>query len=183
MLSRNVLESHQFEQAGLACRTAAGCWKLAHGTALSLRPRTHGVLQIAQGQVWLTLRGCLAERPGVAADHLLRSGQQLAIAPGQHVVMEPWDPSGQAGAVAFRWDGVTAAAAGLALGLAARGWKCDWECGVVQPLRDLARAFGHGGRALRGALADIAGAGGRLAAGLARFALHRIAAPLQRRPI
>src|SRR5690606_19888733 len=88
MLSRNVLESHQFEQAGLARRTAAGCWKLAHGKALSLRPRTHGVLQIAQGQVWLTLRGSLADRPGVAADHVLRAGQQLTVAPGQHVVME-----------------------------------------------------------------------------------------------
>lgn len=182
MLSRNVLESQQFEQAGLACRTAAGCWKLAHGKALSLRPRTRSVLQIAQGQVWLTLSGSLADRPGVAADHVLRAGQQLTVAPGQHVVMEPWDPSGQAGAVAFRWDGVAAVAA-QPLGLATRGWKCDWECGVVLPLRDLARALGHGGRAVGAALVDVTGAGGRLAAGLARFALHRIAAPLQRRPV
>jgi hypothetical protein len=175
MFARNVLESQQAVHADLAGRPAAGCWKLATGRALSLRPQTHGVLQIAQGQVWLTLSGSLGDLPGPASDHVLRAGDQLVVPPGQHVVMEPWDPSGRADAVAFRWDSMGA----LPTSLAAR----DWECGVVQPLRDLGHALGQGGRALGAAVVDVMGAGGRFAAGLARFALHRIAAPLQRRPV
>lgn len=177
MSPRNVLESQQSVHAALAGRRAAGCWKLATGRALSLRPHTQGVLQIAQGQVWLTLSGSLADLPGAAADHVLRAGEQLTIAPGQHVVMEAWNPRGNAEAVAFRWDSVVAPATAQPASLAAR----DWECGVVQPLRDLVQALGQSGRALGAALADVTGAGGRFAAGLARFALHRIAAPLQRK--
>lgn len=179
MFSRTVLESQQFAPATPAGRTAAGCWKLAAGKALSLRPRTHGVLQIAQGQVWLTVAGTLADRPGAPVDQVLRAGEQIVIAPGQHVVMEPWGPASPAGAVAFRWDRVAAAPAVQSPSLAAR----DWECGVVQPLRDLVHALGQGGRAVGAALGGVADAGGRFAAGLARFALHRIAEPLQRRPI
>ena len=35
-------------------RAAAGCWRLAPGRALSLKPRESGVLRMAQGRVWLT---------------------------------------------------------------------------------------------------------------------------------
>jgi hypothetical protein len=178
MSPRNVLESQQSVHASLAGRSAAGCWKLATGQALSLHPRTHGVLQIVQGQVWLTLSGSLADLPGAAADHVLRAGEQLAVAPGQHVVMEAWNPGAGAEAVAFRWDGAAVPAATLPDSLAAR----DWECGVVQPLRDLGHALGQGGRALGAALGEVTGAGGRFAAGLARFALNRIAPQWQRRP-
>jgi hypothetical protein len=175
----NNQESQQSAHADPAGHPASGCWKLASGKALSLRPRTHGVLQIAQGQVWLTLRGSLADLPGTAADHLLQPGDQWAIAPGQHVVLEAFGPAGSADAVAFRWDSVMVPATTRPASLAAR----DWECGVAQPLRDLVHALDQGGRALGKSLADVAGAGGRLAAGLARFALHRIAAPLQRKPV
>ncbi|BEP93566.1 hypothetical protein GmRootA79_19500 [Acidovorax sp. A79] len=178
MSPRNVLESQQSVHASLAGRSAAGCWKLATGQALSLRPHTHGVLQIAQGQVWLTLSGSLADLPGATADHLLRAGEQLAVAPGQHVVMEAWNPGGGTEPVAFHWDGAAAPATTQPHSLAAR----DWECGVVQPLRDLGHALGQGGRALGAALGEVTGAGGRFAAGLARFALNRIAPQGQRRP-
>ena len=171
MSPRNVLESQQSVHAALAGRRAAGCWKLATGRALSLRPHTHGVLQIAQGHVWLTLSGSLADLPGAAADHVLRAGEQLTIAPGQHVVMEAWSSHGHAEAVAFRWDPLAAPVLPQSASPAAR----DWECGVVQPLRDALQARGRGGRALGAALADVTGAGGRFAAGLARFALNRIA--------
>lgn len=145
-----------------------------------MHPDTHGVLQIAQGQAWVTLRGVLADMPGAAVDHVLRPGQQLTVAPGQHVVMEAWTGSGSGCAepVAFRWDVVAAPALAQPASTAAR----DWECGVVQPLRDLGQALGQCGRALGTALAGVAGAGGRFAVGFARFALLRIAAPLQRRP-
>ena len=186
MSARNVLESQQSVHAATAGRRAAGCWKLATGQALSLRPNSHGVLQIAQGQAWVTLRGALADLPGAAADHVLQPGEQLAVAPGQHVVMEAWSGSGCAESVAFRWDVLAAPALAQPASTAAT----DWECGVVQPLRDLGQALGQGGRALGTALAGVAGAGvagagagGRFAAGLARFALLRIAAPLQRRTV
>ena len=179
MSARIVLESLQFVDAATAGRRAAGCWKLATGQALSLRPDTHGVLQIAQGRAWVTLRGARADLPGAVVDHVLQPGEQLTVAPGQHVVMEAWSGSGYAEPVAFRWDVLAAPALAQPASMAAR----DWECGVVQPLRDLGQSLGQGGRALGTALAGVAGAGGRFAVGLARFALFRIAAPLQRRPV
>ena len=115
--------------------------------------------------------GALADLPGAALDHVLQPGEQLTVAPGQHVVMEAWNPQGSAEAVAFRWDALTASALTRPASQADR----DWECGVVQPLRDALQALGRGGRALGAALADVTGAGGRFAAGLARFALNRIA--------
>lgn len=177
MSARNVLESQQSVHATAAGRRAAGCWKLATGQALSLHPNSHGVLQIAQGQAWVTLRGALADLPGAAVDHVLQPGEQLIVAPGQHVVMEAWNPRGNAEAVAFRWDSVVVPATAQPASQAAR----DWECGVVQPLRDLGQALGQGGRALGTALAGVVGAGGRFAAGLARFALNRIAPQWQSR--
>ena len=87
MSARNVLESQQSVHAATAGRRAAGCWKLATGQALSLHPHSHGVLQIAQGQAWVTLRGALADLPGAAVDHVLQPGEQLTVAPGQHAVI------------------------------------------------------------------------------------------------
>lgn len=171
MSPRNVLESQQSVHAATAGRRAAGCWDLATGKALSLRPETPGVLHIAQGQAWVTLCGALADMPGAAADHVLRAGEQLTVSPGQHVVMEAWSSHDHATAVAFRWDPLAAPVLPDSASPAAR----DWECGVVQPLRDALQALGRGGRALDAALADVTGAGGRFAAGLARFALNRIA--------
>lgn len=161
-----------------AARTpAAGCWKLGAGRALSLHPRTHATLQVAQGQVWLTVGGFLADQPGATADHILRAGDQLAIAPGQHVVMEAWCPSDPVCDAAFRWDHAAAPVPARQRATAA----ADWECGVLHPLRELRVALGTGGRALGGALVDAAYAGGRLVAGLARFAVHRIPASQRRR--
>ena len=177
MLPRTVLESQQFEPAAVPARPAADCWKLAAGKALSLHPRAFGLLEITQGRVWLTMSGVLADWPGAPADIVLGAGEQLAIAPGQHVVMEPWEPDAPGAEVSFRWDCVAAALAQPSRpsqrSVAAR----DWESGVVQPLCDLVQAFVQGGRAV----ADGARAGGRVATGLVRFALGRTTAPLQRR--
>lgn len=153
---------------------------LAAGQALSLRPRCAGVLEVVQGRVWLTLRGSWSDRPGAVADHVLQAGERLCIAAGQHAVVEAWGPCANADAAALRWSGVTAAPATLAP--AAGAASCDWEGGVVQPLRDLRHALGQGGRALGTAMADVAGAGGRCVAGLARFALHRTVPRRQRGP-
>lgn len=177
MSHRPVLESQQSVPASSAGRSAAGSWTLGAGRALSLHPAASGVLAIACGRAWVTVQGPGAGCPGTGVDHVLRAGDELAIAPGQHVVLEAWSPPGRAAdAVAFRWDVL----AGLPT---TRTAACDWECGVVQPLRDLLRALGLGGRTVGSAALDVAGAGGRLAAGAVRFALYRIAAPLHRRPV
>ena len=179
MSHRPVLESQQSVTASSAGRSAAGSWTLGAGRALSLHPAASGVLAIACGRAWVTAQGPGAGCPGTGVDHVLRAGDELAIAPGQHVVLEPWGTAGRADAVAFRWDALPASALTRPASQAAR----DWECGVVQPLRDLGQALGQGGRALGTALAGVAGAGGRFAAGLARFILLRIAAPLKRRSV
>ena len=190
MSPRNVLESQQSVHAALAGRRAAGCWKLTPGRALSLHPRERSVLEIAQGQVWLTLSGTQprhqpADMPadlalGVA-DHLLQAGDRLDIAAGQHVVMEAWSPSGVPGEeVAFHWHGAPAPVP--AQGQRAQRPGAEWECGVVQPLRDLVQALAQGGRAVGLAGAQALGAGGRLVLGIARFALIRIAAPRESKP-
>jgi hypothetical protein len=168
MLSRPVLESQQSAMAPVAGRVLAGSWKLEAGRAITLNPRERSVLEISQGRVWLSV-GAAPGQPGqVTEDIVLDRGQTLAIEPGQQVVMESWYLRGGAPkAVAFRWD-VAPAATVLA------DPAMDWECGVAQPLRDLVCALGQGGRAVGTAVAAALAASGRLGAGLARFALHRI---------
>ncbi|GDY36999.1 DUF2917 domain-containing protein [Acidovorax sp. NB1] len=188
MSARNVLESQQSVQAAVAGRSAAGCWKLTPGRALSLHPQGRSVLEITQGQVWLTLSGTMPTPlpaglsadllPGVA-DHMLQAGDRLNIAAGQHVVMEAWNPAGQPGEeVAFQWHGAPVPVQDPR----ALRQGAEWECSVVQPLRDLVQALALGGRAMGQAGAQALSAGGRLALGIARFALFRIAAPRESRP-
>ncbi|ART53737.1 hypothetical protein CBP34_16345 [Acidovorax carolinensis] len=179
MSSRNVLELQQSVHASQTGCAVAGSWKLATGQAVSLHTRAPGVLEIARGRVWLTLAGSLNHLPGAAADHVLQAGERLAVAPGQHVVMEAWNPSGGAAdAVAFRW--LSNSPSATATAPTASAIAHDWECAVVQPLRDLVHALAQGGRALGAAVVDVAGAGGQCAAGLARFVGHRIAHQRQR---
>ena len=196
MSTRNVLESPPLDHVdGAGRRAAAGCWKLASGRALSLRPRQHSVLEIAQGRAWVTVGDSGRWRPGPAratgADLVLQAGERLAVEPGRHVVIEAWSPADAdphaAGATAFLWDIAPVAAtatAGMRAGGDPQGRTAagaEWECAVAQPLRDLTRALAQGGRAVGHAVADVAMAGGRLAWGVARFARHRMAMPLQRR--
>ena len=133
MSARNVLESQQSVHAATAGRRpAAGCWKLPAGRALSLHPRTPGVLEIAQGRVWLTLGGApWSGQPAAEADQVLRAGDRIAIAAGQHVVIEAWLPQGAApDGVAFEWTAAARAATQRAPQPGA-----EWECSVAQPLR------------------------------------------------
>lgn len=176
MSSRTVLESQQSAIAPAAGRVLAGSWKLDAGRAITLNPRERSVLEISQGRVWLSV-GARPGHPSEAAqDLVLVHGQTLVIERGQQVVMESWYLRGGApSAVAFCWD--TAPVAALAVDAAV-----DWELGVAQPLRDLVCALGQGGRAVGAAVAATLGASGRLAAGLLRFALHRIAPQRARMP-
>jgi hypothetical protein len=182
----NVLNSQQSAHAVQAGRAAAGAWKLATGRALSLHPRQRSVLEITQGRVWLTVVPAsrwLHHTSGAAVqDQVLHAGERMVLPPGVHAVMEVWNPLhalDEATGAAFRWDRAPAPVrASAPVACATR----DWECGVVQPLRDLARALGQGGRAVGTAAINAADAAARFAAGLARFALHRIAAPIPRTP-
>ena len=59
-------------------RAAAGCWRLAPGRALSLKPRESGVLRIARGRVWLS-------GAAPAQDLVLQAGDALVF--GQRQVL------------------------------------------------------------------------------------------------
>lgn len=169
MSSRTVLESQQSAIASTAGRVLAGSWKLDAGRAITLNPRERSVLEISQGRVWLSVGARPGQPDQATEDIVLAQGQALVIEAGQQVVMESWYLRGGAPtAVAFCWDAVPAAAVVSDPAL-------DWERGVAQPLRELVCALGQGGRAVAVAVAATLGASGRLAAGLLRFALHRIA--------
>ncbi len=134
----------------------AGCWKLSGGRALTLQPRSAGVLRIAHGCVWVTFDNAHRDDGVRGGDHFLGAGDVLYLLPGQSLVMEPWQAADTSSAY-FSWDPLPASAglglvhsgAVLARNVAARGQ-------VLQPLRDL-----------RAALGLALGASGRLAAGLA----------------
>lgn len=78
-------------QQSLEAGDVAGRWQLAPGRALSLYPRTDGLLRITQGRAWATLdiqpRGHREE----AGDHCLQVGEQLLVRAGRHLVFESLD--------------------------------------------------------------------------------------------
>lgn len=55
MSSLSCLELQQSARTNRVGRSAAGCWQLAPGRALSLRLQTPGALRVARGRAWLTL--------------------------------------------------------------------------------------------------------------------------------
>lgn len=182
MSARNVLESQQSVHAATAGRRAvAGCWKLAAGRALSLHPQMPGMLEIVQGQVWLTFGTPHAGQPAREADWVLQAGEHITIPAGRHVVVEAWTPRGapQTG-VAFDWKAVPAAAPTQP----ARGPDgAEWQRSVAQPVRELLQALHHGGLAVGRAGAQVLVAASRVAWGTARFALFRIAVARARTPV
>mgnify|MGYP002776242155 FL=1 len=117
-------------------QTAHGCWKLAAGRAVTLRPTATGDLRIAQGRVWATLDGPHARRAG---DLFLEAGETLPLQAGQRVVLEPFGTAGQGAAAAFDWVPVPAPQ------------TARWPAAVAQPASDLRLALASAGFALRGA--------------------------------
>ena len=86
MIANNTLKLQQYQDGF----PLPGCWKLAPGRAVTLKPTEAGVLRIAQGQVWATLNGPHHGPANDWGDVVLHSGQQLQLMPGQHVVVEPF---------------------------------------------------------------------------------------------
>lgn len=85
MVTENLHQLQQF----LAGPAFPGCWKLAPGQAITLRPRAAGVLKIAQGQVWATFDGPHTGHGNESGDHFLKAGQSVGVRGGQRLVFEP----------------------------------------------------------------------------------------------
>lgn len=91
---------HELHQS-LVTAGLAGCWRLAAGRALSLRPRAAAVLRIRQGRAWATLaQRPPGSRPDDAGDHFLLVGEQLLVPAGCHLVLESLDQ----GPLGFEWS-------------------------------------------------------------------------------
>jgi hypothetical protein len=141
-----------------------GTWKLARGRAVTLRPRTDGILRVAHGRVWATADGPHGGTPFDGGDHVLEVGRSMYVKTGQRVVIEAWNASG---ASYFAWDPVFAPEP-VAAPRAALNWA-----GVLQPLADLRLAIALGLRALVSLAAGIAYIARDALPGGARAAYHR----------
>ncbi len=86
MASNNTRKMHQSPIG----TPASGCWSLAPEHALTLHPNEAGVLRVAQGRVWATLAGPHHGPANDWGDVVLGGGEQLALVPGQQVVVEPY---------------------------------------------------------------------------------------------
>ena len=67
----------------------AGTWKLAAGRAITIQPREPGLLRIAHGSVWVTSEGPYPGPLNDQGDRFLGAGEQVPIARGERVVLEP----------------------------------------------------------------------------------------------
>lgn len=142
-----------FSQQSTLDQSLPGCWKLGAGRAVTLKPREDGVLRIAHGGLWVTLEGPHGGLANESGDHFLSAGQELTVQAGQRAVIEPWGNHTEAPAY-FAWDPMPAVM------LSPVRVMNQWQAAVVQPLADLRLALGLG-----------VGAVGRLALGVAGFAL------------
>ncbi len=134
-------------QYGAFALSADAPWVLAKGRAVTLRPRTAGVLRVVSGRAWATLDVSRHTPLLETGDHFVALGHDLQLRAGQRVVVEAWPHKGQ-DEIKLQWE------AQPELCMASR-----WQAKVVEPLGDV----GHG-------LALVARALGRLVAGLAGYA-------------
>ena len=134
-MSRSHTPEFQVSQSQNAI---SGFWKLASGQALSLQPRQAGLLRVAQGQMWVTLGLAPHGAGNELGDYFLRVGEQLAISPGQKLVLEPLGRAQQQ-AVYFDWTPSPAVV---------HAYVAQDTDAVTQPLRDLGQALGMVGVAL-----------------------------------
>ena len=159
MTTQATLEAHQ----SLTGESLPGCWKLEAGRALTMRPRTGGVLRIAQGRVWVTME-TQHDDARAAGDLFLVPGRGLVLQAGQRVVIESYGAEREAEAF-FSWDPMPHSQARTVDG-ATRG-AGRWQAAVGQPMRDLGLALALAGTALGRLVQGVAGLavrpfGGRL---------------------
>ena len=115
-----------------------GTWKLQKGRALTLQPRTNGILRIAHGRVWATVDGPHGATPTDSGDHILEVGRSMWVRPGQRVVIEAWNATSY-----FSWDPVY-----QPIAVRAPRRRVDFAA-AMQPLADLRTALVLAGDALR----------------------------------
>lgn len=150
----------------------AGMWHLAPCRTISLQPKAHSVLRIAQGRVWVTM----GARQGLAGqadsgDLVLHAGDELPVPAGVHLVMECWPA--QPGQTSQAGKGVRFDFSEPAAVLAAATPRFQRE--VANPARDLGQellasvgALGRAAWALARVLRGLAGYGDCLVAGRGR---------------
>ncbi len=156
---------HQSALNAPAPSLLAGLWCLAPRRTVSLQPKAHSVLRIAQGRVWVTM----GARQGLAGqadsgDLVLHAGDELAVPAGVHLVMECWPAQPGQTAEKVRFDFSEPAAV-----LAATTPRFQRE--VAHPAREL----GHELRASVGALGRAAWALARVLRGLAGYGEYLVA--------
>lgn len=116
----------------------AGCWKLGHGSAMTLLVGQAGKLRIAHGRVWITFDDAAHDPIVRAGDHFLEAGESLDLAGGRSLVMESF-AMGQATAAYFTWEPVARSS------------------GAAQLFRDLCVALGLAGSAAVRLVRSLAG--------------------------
>lgn len=128
MASSSALNLQQSPTAGVL----AGFWKLTPDRAVTLVPGEAGVLRVTHGQVWATLDGPHHGPANDWGDLVLRSGQQLKLTPGQHVVVESYGDAVNESAY-FSWEPESALRQ-EAVALEVAAWQ-DIEPPVSEPAR------------------------------------------------
>ena len=153
MATFTASQAQQSISLGQASKAAVGGWTLEAARAVAMCPRKPSVLQVTQGEVWVTLTGPHAGHGNERGDVFLQAGQTLHIPSGQRVVLESL---GKPGDLPVRFDWVPASAVNTG--------RVQYQQSVAQPLSDLLQS-----------LHSAAGAAGRLVVGMGRFALYSIA--------
>jgi hypothetical protein len=120
-------------------------WALPKGSAVTLRPRTAGVLRVVSGRAWATLDVSRHTPLLETGDHFVALGHDLPLRAGQRVVVEAWPYKGQDG-IQLQW------VAQPEMCLATR-----WQTNVVEPICDMGRGLALVARALWRLLSGLAG--------------------------
>ena len=140
----------------LSSSPALQSWKLPHGHAVTLKPRTAGVLQVVSGRAWATLDVARHTPLADAGDHFVALGHDLPLRAGQRVVVEAWPYHGQ-DSVRLQW-----------VPLPESGAASRWQATVVEPARDIGDGLALVARSMLRLLAGLAGFGDYLVAGRGR---------------
>lgn len=122
------------------CPAPAGNWKLAGGSALTLRPRQPMLLRAVHGGLWVTWQVPAAwwarGQTTAPGDQFLAAGDTCMLPAGAHVVLEPWNPGALHTHAA--WSGFDCEVQPQALPLA----RAAATTSLRQPLADLRAGFG-----------------------------------------
>ncbi len=128
-------------------------WSLPQGHAVTLKPRTAGVLRVVNGRAWATLEVSRFSPLSEAGDHFLAMGHDLRLRAGQRVVVEAWAFKGQAG-IQLEW-----------VPEPENCMATRWQANVVQPLRDMGQGMTLVAHAMARLLTGLAGYAEFLTAG------------------